>query len=254
MIKLALLLFLMASKSFGLIPELLGSERECQRELIDLPSFAATHRQALRKEIEDLDKTNLTPADRKWLFKLVVLGEFNYSNNISERVINDILGMEYVRVCREVYDSLLENPTRFGQEIVWAERDSMATSSYQMIHLKFADIPFQPGETFIDIGAGFGRVGIYLAILHPGVKFIGYEIIPERVAEFNRVAKALGIGSDAITYVQDLSDPKFRMARADYYYANNPVNRETGKIIWSQLREIYRTHKYRFFGGMAGSE
>lgn len=43
------------------------------------------------------------------------------------------------------------------------------------------------GDVWIDLGAGYGRVGLILGLLCSDVEFYGYEFITERVDEGNRV-------------------------------------------------------------------
>lgn len=71
-------------------------------------------------------------------------------------------------------------------------------------------LPLKNGERVIDYGAGYGRLGLVLKDLHPGVSFRGIEFVPERVEE----ARRLGIN-----VVQgDLTHPDFFPEAADHYF------------------------------------
>lgn len=88
------------------------------------------------------------------------------------------------------------------------------------------------GSHLIDLGAGYGRLGIVLNLTNPGVKFTGYELVKERVDEGNRVFNELKI-SHARMVTQDLTDPGFEIPAADYYFIY-----DYGKV--SHIRETMR--------------
>lgn len=54
-------------------------------------------------------------------------------------------------------------------------------------------IPFEAGDTVIDIGAQVGVVSCYLAKKHPDIKVLAYEPVPENYARLVRNLKANGI-------------------------------------------------------------
>lgn len=69
----------------------------------------------------------------------------------------------------------------------------------------------------VDLGAGYGRLGLVLHQLYPGVKFSGFEYVKERVAEGNRVLELHGC-SQAKLLVQDLLQENFSLPEAQYYF------------------------------------
>lgn len=75
----------------------------------------------------------------------------------------------------------------------------------------------QPGTHMVDLGAGYGRLGLILNEWTQGVRFTGYELVSERVEEGNRVFKELGL-SQYQMITQDLTDPSFKIPDADYYF------------------------------------
>ena len=74
-----------------------------------------------------------------------------------------------------------------------------------------------PGETLIDLGAGYGRMGLILNILYPGTTFIGYELVAERVEEGQRILSAHSCDSGKLI-CQDLTDTSFILPDAHYYF------------------------------------
>lgn len=102
----------------------------------------------------------------------------------------------------------------------------------------------RPGELMVDLGAGYGRLGIVLATLYPEVKFLGYEYVSERVAEGARVLKLLGCDHSRLLE-QDLTAEGFAIPSADYYflydYGTLPQIRQTLK----QLEKIADHQKFK---------
>jgi hypothetical protein len=68
----------------------------------------------------------------------------------------------------------------------------------------------------VDLGAGYGRMGLVLQGLYPEMKFLGYEYVGERVREGNRIFEKYSC-PNACLVEQDLTDPEFKLPEADYY-------------------------------------
>lgn len=75
----------------------------------------------------------------------------------------------------------------------------------------------RPGTHMVDLGAGYGRLGLILSEMCPGVSFSGYELVSERVDEGNRVFLERGLHHCKLMS-QDLTDPAFKIPSADYYF------------------------------------
>lgn len=73
------------------------------------------------------------------------------------------------------------------------------------------------GDLMIDLGAGYGRLGMVLHYFYPGVFFKGYELVPERVDEGNRIFEKFHCDK-AKLFTQDLTDHKFQLPKANYYF------------------------------------
>lgn len=110
----------------------------------------------------------------------------------------------------------------------------------------------KPGETFVDLGAGYGRLGLVLNDLHPGVNFLGYELVKERVNEGNRVFQ-LHDCRNAQLITEDLTRPDFKIPTARYYflydYGKVAHIRETLK----QLEVIAERHNFKIVARGKGS-
>lgn len=72
-------------------------------------------------------------------------------------------------------------------------------------------------EHVVDIGSGYGRVGIVLSVLYPDAKFTGFEIVKQRQVEGNRIFNKLGIINSEIK-LKNVLDLEFTMPEADIYF------------------------------------
>lgn len=69
----------------------------------------------------------------------------------------------------------------------------------------------------IDIGAGYGRVGLVVSQAYEDVRFIGYEVVKERVREGNRVFEKFGL-SNFILINENVLKQEFSLPLADVYF------------------------------------
>lgn len=73
------------------------------------------------------------------------------------------------------------------------------------------------GTTWLDLGAGYGRLGVVLGFVRSDITFIGYEFVKERVHEGNRVFKKWDIEKSKIEQA-DLANDDFDIPYADVYF------------------------------------
>jgi hypothetical protein len=94
-----------------------------------------------------------------------------------------------------------------------------------------------PGETVVDLGAGYGRIGFVLGRYYPGVRFVGYEFVAERVREASRCLATFAYPGIEMRQV-DLSAPGFRPEPADFYFLYDYGTRPAVEKTLEDLREI----------------
>jgi hypothetical protein len=75
----------------------------------------------------------------------------------------------------------------------------------------------RPKSLIVDLGAGYGRLGLVLHFFYPTVQFIGYELVPERVAEGNRIFELNNCQISKLL-TQDLTSAAFKIPVADSYF------------------------------------
>lgn len=111
----------------------------------------------------------------------------------------------------------------------------------------------QPGETIVDLGAAYGRMGFVLARHFPRSRFIGYELDRARVAEGRRglekFLSSVGVPETAIRLeVADLEDPRFRMPEAEYYFIYDYGTRAAIEKTLDDLRLLARNQAVTVVG------
>ncbi|MFG1591464.1 methyltransferase domain-containing protein [Halobacteriovorax sp. CON-3] len=115
-------------------------------------------------------------------------------------------------------------------------------SGYSTILLALDQIDAAKGSSIVDLGSGYGRVGLVCSLMRPDLDFVGYEYVPHRVEVSNNACEELGLEDNLVFKVQDLSLKSFSIPIADIYYLYDPFSKETYEYILEQILEISR-HK-----------
>lgn len=146
--------------------------------------------------------------------------------------LDRIFGLDYL------VDKKILPTADFGTERVFEGSGMGVQSSYSTILLALRYLRIPKGARFIDLGAGFGRVGFVVGLLRPDVIFSGYEIVTERVAVVNKAIQDFGLEKNVKFIAQDLSSLDFVIPDADIYYLYDPFSVETYKHVLTQLSVI----------------
>lgn len=160
-----------------------------------------------------------------------------------DQLIDEAFGLNARKVTDDLNQlSAKEVEDRFGEELVWTGfgNRNLLTPYFEFQNI-IDKLDPKPGQLLVDLGSGLGRQGLFLGVNRPDVRFHGYEIVPERVSETQRVAKDLELSNVKFSQ-QDLSDPKFKPEAADFYYAFNPVSGATFLKMMNDLREQAVAH------------
>ncbi len=72
-------------------------------------------------------------------------------------------------------------------------------------------------HTLVDLGCGYGRMGLFFKNFFPSAKFLGHEVVAERVIEANRIFETLKI-DNAHVFHSDITDPSFELPDADIFF------------------------------------
>jgi len=224
-------------------PEFTHPKREVEEAFVKLQlSKKIDH--ALRTLASSLGRNSI-PEDQKKTFDyfLGLLDRFDpswYHQSKIDSIIDLASGIR----TQEISDAIAKKDRRAfnddhqGEETYSFAKPELLLTPYSEIFNLFQALGLKPGDKVVDLGAGFGRLGLALASRNPGVKITGYEIVRDRIEEGARVAKAWGL-SDRVTLIeQNLADPHFKPEEADIYFAFNPVSGATFDKVLEDLRQV----------------
>lgn len=97
-----------------------------------------------------------------------------------------------------------------------------------------------PGARFVDLGAGYGRLGFVLGRHFAEAHFLGYELVAERVAEGMLALERQGC-QQARLVTTNLAASDFRTERADFYFIYDFGERAAIEKVLGDLREVARS-------------
>lgn len=127
-----------------------------------------------------------------------------------------------------------------GSERLYEGSGQGVQSGYSTVLLALEHLKPKSGSRFIDLGSGYGRVGMIVGLIRPDIKFDGYEYVEHRVASSRASAENLDIQQHVQFYTQDLSLKEFKIPSADIYYLYDPFCEETYAHVLDQLVELSR--------------
>lgn len=109
-------------------------------------------------------------------------------------------------------------------------------TSYLDIHAAVDSVSAAPGTTFVDLGAGLGRVGFFIGLTRPDCQFIGHELVQERVTEAEMTR--LRFGMENVSFREtDLGQPHALRDGGDVFFCYDSFSLGTRERVFSGLRE-----------------
>lgn len=99
------------------------------------------------------------------------------------------------------------------------------------------------GSRFIDLGSGYGRLGLVIGLLRPDIQFTGYEYVQHRVDIAMATVMKFDLQSHVQFYTQDLARVDFQIPDSEIYYLYDPFSEETYKYVLAQLMKISKRKK-----------
>jgi hypothetical protein len=130
-----------------------------------------------------------------------------------------------------------------AKERLYAGSGVGVQSGYSTILLALSEVNLKKAAKVIDLGSGYGRVGLVCSLLRPDIDFVGYEFVPHRVEIGNKASTFLGLEKSLSFKVQDLSLEDFKIPQADVYYLYDPFTKETYHHVLNQILSISKTRK-----------
>ena len=113
---------------------------------------------------------------------------------------------------------------------------------YSELYRMCTKLGLKTGDHVVDLGAGYGRLGIILRESFPGVSFHGIEFVPERVAEGKRVVPELHLSRG------DLTEESFFPEEADHYFVYDFGKVPHIRRLLSQLSDVADKKRFTLTG------
>ena len=175
-------------------------------------------------------------------FPLLPPGSFSHAEaKAHAALVDEWLGLRVDLVERAVLANPRYLPTGSGHDTpqeYWRglPSDSLQTPYVELRALLHLIAP-APGHTLVDLGSGLGRLAHVVGRQHPGVRFIGYEIVEERVRESVRCLEPFGYPEVRIEQA-DLGAASFIPLSAEYYFVYDFGSRPAIEKTLADLRRI----------------
>lgn len=137
--------------------------------------------------------------------------------------------------CEAIEKQIVEKyPSQSDQEL-WIGKD------YQGIQTPYSElvevierVALSDGSTWVDLGAGYGRMGLVIAACFPKLRFRGYEFVQERVNEARRVFPEMQIEQ------ADLAAAGFEMPDAEGYFLYDFGTEAAIESVLEKLKHVAR--------------
>lgn len=139
-------------------------------------------------------------------------------------------------------------PNLHGGNQTWVglHPESIQTPYEELLRL-CEKLTFKSGDSLIDLGAGYGRLGVVLHHLYPEVRFTGIEFVPERVAEGKRVFATLGISPELLRE-GDLTREDFSPGIHSHYFIYDFGKVPHIRRLLNQLGSLAGKHSFTVTG------
>lgn len=116
-------------------------------------------------------------------------------------------------------------------------------TSYSTIVKVLEHLQLSEKSHLVDLGSGFGRVGLATGLWREDLRFSGYEYVGHRVDAANASAERAGVSERVRFMQQDLSAPTFQIPAADAYYLYDPFCASTYRQVSARLSELGRKNQ-----------
>lgn len=125
-----------------------------------------------------------------------------------------------------------------GPERLYARAGAGVQTSYSTIFRLLDHLRLPEGAHLVDLGSGFGRVGLAAGLWRGDLRFSGYEYVGHRVEAARASAKRSGLDEARVRFLrQDLGEAGFRLPVAEVYYLYDPFSQETYRRVFAQIEK-----------------
>ncbi|RZA05132.1 MAG: hypothetical protein EOP11_13480 [Proteobacteria bacterium] len=145
--------------------------------------------------------------------------------------IDEVLAINY-------QESRSSMPANQASERLYESGGVGVQTSYATILKVLAAMQLPEGSHLMDLGSGFGRVGLAAGLCRDDLHFTGYEFVGHRVDAANISASRAGLADRVKFRQQDLGALNFEIPAADAYYLYDPFSAATYERVFTRLSEL----------------
>lgn len=189
------------------------------------------------------------PFDPENLFPLYKENDFPYDEEkLHAELVDDALGFELEFTEKEIFLSNREDPVRLAGHQTWNGFSPQTFQTpYTEIRRMLEVLHPNEGATIIDLGCAYGRMAFVIGRHYPGVHYMGYEIVEERVGEGERCLEKFHFKNVQLIH-ENISSVDFSLPVADFYFMYDFGLRGEIAEILSKLKVIAGEHKITVVG------
>ncbi len=177
------------------------------------------------------------------------LFEFEHQLNLQKREDGDDISLSLYRtfdILDQVFELnyIVDEATSLEQkERLYEGAGVGVQSSYVTTLMALRYLNPAKNSRFVDLGSGYGRVGLVVGLMRPDIDFIGYEFVEGRVNIATSTSHNLGINQHVHFHTQDLASKSFQIPAAETYYIFDSFSDETYVHVLARLQEIATAKK-----------
>lgn len=165
-------------------------------------------------------------------YPLIAFEDFNYREAQDHANEVDLwLGLRTVEIEQKLVDQESDQNLWIGLPV------QALLTPYIEFRQILERLKLKPGETVIDCGAGYGRMGFVISRHYPGVKFIGFEMVENRVSEAQKALKRHGCET-AQMVCANIDSPEFNLPEAEVYFIYDFSYRPAIDRLLEKLQKI----------------
>ncbi len=187
--------------------------------------------------VRSIDNIGVIPFDPADPFPLLPFGSHTYREAQEHSALVDTwLGLETERIEAELIESAA--PVARDVQQLWIGLPIQALQTpYSELRLILNELDLNPGQTIVDLGAGYGRLAFVVGRHAKDIRFVGYELVRERVLEAR--ARLHPFEFHNVEMIEaDLASPDFVPVEADAYFLYDYGTRSAIEKTLRDLRAV----------------
>tara|TARA_R110000868_G_scaffold209490_3_gene459306 strand:+ start:2032 stop:2751 length:720 start_codon:yes stop_codon:yes gene_type:complete len=154
-------------------------------------------------------------------------------------IIDEIVGFSV----HEIEESLIKDEYPELESWIGLSPEQLQTPYDELLELT-EHLDLNGAEKVVDLGAGYGRLGLVLGQQAPQAHFLGYELVGERVENGNEVFERLEL-QNAQLIEQNIIAPEFEVESADIFFIYDFGQKEHINQLLKSLDDLANENEFK---------